>query len=531
MPFDQLQIILAQINPVVGDIQGNTRRIAHIWEREDAGADLVIFPELCVCAYPPEDLVLRPAFIKQVKSAIETLAQHSKSRQSVAVVSAPWEEGGKLYNSAICLAQGEILAVRHKVELPNYGVFDEKRLFTSGPLPEPVTVKGVKIGLMTCEDLWKPKVSRHLKEQGAECLISLNASPYDQHKQAQRYDIARARIDETGLPVVYLNQVGGQDELVFDGASFVMDAKGSLQQSLSAFDEEVSALVPGNVSAPLSKEETLYSALVLGLRDYVEKNGFSGVLLGLSGGIDSALSAVIAADALGAHRVECVMMPSRYTSQASLDDAAALANNLGVPYQTIPVEGPVEVFHEILPKDAPSIMFENIQSRTRGLILMALSNAGGKMVLSTGNKSEMAVGYATLYGDMCGGFNALKDLYKQQVYALSRWRNAQGEDALIPDNIITKVPTAELKENQTDQDSLPEYDVLDAILEGLIEDEASIEDIASQIKVPIEEVRRVANMLARAEYKRRQAPPGVKVTAKAFGKERRYPITSHFRES
>ena len=518
-------------------------KILEVWRHSEA--DLVIFSELITCGYPPEDLVLKPAFIDAIHAQIDDICEQSKSFQSAALISTPWRIDEQIYNALLLIEGGEINHVQCKHHLPNYGVFDEMRVFARGDMPSPVSFRGHMLGLMICEDMWHADVAAHLKKQGAEVFIVPNGSPFEITKDDTRIDYAKARVSETGLPLVYVNQVGGQDELVFDGGSFVMSQNGDILFQAPEFIEGVYPITlsqdndvwiaAGAQSAPsLSDEEELYSALVLGLRDYVEKNGFSGVLLGLSGGIDSALSAVIAVDALGADRVQCVMMPSPYTSQASLDDAAALAKNLGCPYETISIEKAMEAFSETIP-DLKDVAHENMQSRSRGLILMALSNSSGKMLLSTGNKSEMAVGYATLYGDMCGGFNALKDLYKMQVYTLSKWRNtAKPEGALgpsgavIPENIITKAPTAELKDNQTDQDSLPPYEVLDDILECLIEHEMPVTEIVKRGHDE-DTVRRVWRMLDLAEYKRRQAPPGVKVTPRAFGRDRRYPITNKFR--
>lgn len=520
-----LSITLAQLNPTVGDVDGNCALIRQAWDMHDC--DLVVCSELVVTGYPPEDLVLKPAFIASVRDAVEGLIAQSKTRKAGLLISAPWVIDGALYNAALLIYDGALVAAVPKYALPNYGVFDEKRYFKAGPLPDPVAFKGHQLGILTCEDMWIPDVAGHLKTQGAEILLSLNASPFEMDKSDSRFTHAKNRVAETGLPLVYVNQVGGQDELVFDGGSFVMDAAGVVVQTLPQFEEATQPIKADCQAHALDDVEVLYKAVTLGLQDYVRKNGFSGVLLGLSGGIDSALSAVIAVDALGADAVQCVMMPSRYTSQDSLDDAAELADNLGVQLDNLDIHRPVEAFHALLPKDGSDIMFQNLQSRTRGMLLMALSNDNGKMVLSTGNKSEMAVGYATLYGDMCGGFNALKDLYKGQVYALSEWRNTQG--AAIPERIITKAPTAELKDNQTDQDSLPPYDDLDQILECLIEHDMDASSIAAR-GLDLDVVKRISGLLNRAEYKRRQAPPGVKVTSRAFGRDRRYPITNKFIE-
>jgi NAD+ synthase len=414
--------------------------------------------------------------------------------------------------------------------LPNNGVFDEKRVFTAGALSDVMRFRGRTLGVLICEDMWEADVAAHLKAQGAELLISLNASPYSTQKAKQRIVHAHARCTENNLPLLYVNQIGGQDELAFDGASFVMDQTGTVTHQLKKYEEDLRTLSLGDAPDALQAPESLaemYGALVLGLRDYILKNNFPGILLGLSGGIDSALAAIIAADAIGADKVHCVMMPSRYTSQDSLDDAAELADNLGCTYEIKSIDAPMAAFEGLI-EDLNGTAHENMQSRSRALILMALSNANGKMVLSTGNKSEMAVGYATLYGDMCGGYNALKDVYKTQVYALSAWRNTQGH--VMPERIITKAPTAELKDNQTDQDSLPPYDVLDDILECLIESEMSIAQITARGH-DTAIVTRVWSMLDRAEYKRKQAPPGTVLTTKSFGRDRRYPMTNQFLKS
>ncbi len=516
--------ILAQINPVVGDLGYNFGKISDVWAEHDANDTIIVFPELVTCGYPPEDLVLKSFFMERIEAHIDDLLIQSKKHKSWVTLPTPHRESGKLYNAAHLIGDGQIQDTVLKHCLPNEDVFDEKRIFTPGPLPKPVTYKGTKLGLMICEDMWWPEPAAALKEAGSEILIVPNGSPFDANKQNQRYDLARERISETGLPLIYLNQVGGQDELVFDGASFVMDAQGTITYEAPQFEESITASDSPSSSQKLGEEETLYKALILGLHDYVVKNNFPGVLIGLSGGIDSALSAAIAVDALGADKVRCIMMPSPYTSKDSLEDAKECAALLGVSYESISIEPAMEAFTQMLP-DLSGTAHENMQSRARGLTLMALSNSTGHMVLSTGNKSEMAVGYATLYGDMCGGFNALKDLYKMQVYALSKWRNTKS--AVIPERIITKAPSAELKPDQADQDSLPPYETLDDILECLIEHDMGLSDITARGH-DLETVKRVWTLLDRAEYKRRQAPPGVKVTTKAFGKDRRYPITNGF---
>lgn len=549
---NSLRIALAQISPVMGDIAGNSRLIAeNRAAAAAAGADLLLLPELAVIGYPPEDLVLRPAAIRACEQAVRSLAESTRDGGPGLVITAPWREGGKLYNAAILADGGEIVGVRFKHDLPNYGVFDEKRVFTPGPLPGPLVFRGIRIGLPICEDIWTPDVTECLAETGAEILLVPNGSPFELGKTDTRLNHAVARSVETGLPLVYLNLVGGQDELVFDGASFVLNADRSLPVRLSEFKSELAitdwqrtdkgwVCAPGPLARPLDRLPSIYEAMMLGLRDYVDRNRFPGVVLGLSGGIDSALSAAVAVDALGADRVRCVMLPSRYTSQLSLDDAAACAEALGVSYESIPIEPAVAAFTQMLAPSfngrAPDITEENLQSRVRGVTLMALSNKFGHMVLTTGNKSEMSVGYATLYGDMCGGYSVLKDVYKMTVFDLSRWRNtakpegAKGPDGIvIPPSIIQRPPSAELREDQTDQDSLPPYEQLDAILEMLVEREMAVADIVASGQ-PEDVVRRVQHLLYIAEYKRRQAPPGVKITPRNFGRDRRYPITNAFRD-
>jgi NAD+ synthase len=547
-----LKIALAQLNPVVGDLAGNAAKLraAHV-EAAKLGADLVVLPELFITGYPPEDLVLKPAFQRAAHAAVEALAIELKAGPAV-LVGTIWKLGEELHNAAVLIHDGAVQAVRAKVDLPNYGVFDEKRVFAPGPIPGPVNFKGVRIGVPICEDIWKDDVTECLAECGAEILISLNGSPFDWPKPDRRMNVAIARVTETGLPLLYLNQVGGQDELVFDGASFVLNADRSLAAQLPAWREAITLTewtrdANGTwvcAKQPLSKIEeddaSAYSACVLGLRDYVDKNGFPGVVLGLSGGIDSALVAAMAVDALGPKRVHTVMLPYRYTSSDSLDDARDCAKALGVKHDSIAIAAPVEGFEaalkELFKGSAPGVTEENLQSRARGTLLMAISNKFGAMVLTTGNKSEMSVGYATLYGDMNGGFNPIKDLYKMEVYRLSRWRNAhRPEGALgpkgrvIPERILTKAPTAELRPGQTDQDSLPPYEALDDILRGLVEQDLPITEIVASGH-DLATVKKVERLLYLAEYKRRQAAPGVKISAKNFGRDRRYPIVNKFRE-
>jgi len=547
-----LAIAIAQLNPTVGDVAGNTRKVLEARARAAAeGADLVVAPELVVTGYPPEDLVLRPSFVDRTAAAVDELAKATGDGGPALVVGATHRDDGKLYNAAFLLDEGRVASVRLKHELPNYGVFDEKRVFAAGPLPGPVAFRGARLGLMVCEDMWFPDVTECLEESGADFLVVINGSPFDTVNVDDRLNQAVARVTESRLPLLYVAQVGGQDELVFDGASFALDAQSRLTAQARAWEEDL--LVqrwsadnagrwrpePARLSHVEEGNAAVYRALTLGLADYVAKNRFPGVIIGLSGGVDSALTAAVAVDALGPERVHCVMMPSRFTSRRSLDDAAACARLLGCRLSTIPIEPAVEAFGAMLADAfkgrAPDTTEENIQARCRGITLMALSNKFGDMVVSTGNKSEMSVGYATLYGDMCGGFSVLKDVYKTAVYALCDWRNAHvpagalgPRGPVVPATVIERAPTAELRENQTDQDSLPPYDVLDAILANLVERELALDEIVAQghDRALVERVRR---MLLLAEYKRRQAPPGVKITRKAFGRDRRYPITNAYR--
>jgi NAD+ synthase len=547
---ETLKIALAQINLHVGAIDANLAAIRRARaEAARLGADIVVTPEFSVGGYPTEDLVRKPAFVAACEDAIAALAADTADGGPAMLVGGPWQDADKLYNAAFLLDGGKVAAQRAKHELPNYGVFDEKRVFDAGPAPGPIPFRGFRLGVMVCEDWWFPAVAETLQESGAEMLLSINGSPYEHGKQATRINLAVARVVECDLPFVFLGQVCGQDELVFEGASFVLNADRSLAVQMPFFEEQVRLTVwrrDGDrlvcEKQPLPPEpdplELIYRSMMLGLADYVRKNRFPGVILGLSGGIDSALSAAVAVDALGADKVLTFMMPSPYTSPESLEDAAACAAMLGIRCDTIPISGAMEAFGAAL---APifegrqaDITEENIQSRSRGLILMAASNKFGHMVLTTGNKSEMSVGYATLYGDMCGGYSVLKDVYKMTVFALCRWRNAHkpsgalGPDGpVMPERIITKPPSAELKPNQTDQDSLPPYEELDAILEGLVEDEKSVDALVTE-GFDRDTVLRVWRMLDRAEYKRRQAPPGVKITRRAFGRDRRYPITNGF---
>ena len=547
---DQLCIAVAQLNPTLGRIDDNLAKL-RACRADAAAADLLIVPELFVSGYPPEDLILKPLFIEQVQTAVAAFVAETADGGPAVLLSTPWpdDRGAGVINAVLLIDDGEITAVRAKVDLPNYGVFDEKRVFNAGDMPGPINFRGVRLGVPICEDIWSPDVAECLQEAGAEILLVPNGSPFEFGKFDQRLNLTVARVTETGLPLVYLNQVGGQDELVFDGGSFILNADCGLAHQLPAWREDARMthwtrtatgwhVAAGATVAIDQGLQAIYQAMVLGLRDYVQKNGFPGVLLGMSGGIDSALSAAVAVDALGPDKVHCVMMPSPYTSQDSLDDAAAAAQLLGAKLDTINIGPAMAALEEML---APhfqgtnsGIAEENIQSRSRGLTLMALSNKFGHMVLSTGNKSEMSVGYATLYGDMCGGYSVLKDVYKLTVFELSRWRNEtfpEGglgpQGAVMPERIIAKPPSAELRPDQKDEDSLPPYEVLDAILNALIETETPVEDIIAD-GYDRDTVMRVWQLLDRAEYKRRQAPPGVKITLRAFGRDRRYPITNAF---
>jgi NAD+ synthase len=550
---DTIKIAVSQQDSLVGDIEGNLKRARAAREIAAAGgADLLVLSELFIAGYPPEDLVLKPAFQDACRAAIEELARDTADGGPAVVIGSPWPEDGKVYNAVALLDEGKVEALRYKVELPNYGVFDELRVFENGPLPGPVGFRGLRLGMPICEDIWFEQVSECLMETGAEMLVVPNGSPYRQGKADIRQQVALNRVVETGLPLIYVNQCNAQDELVFDGGSFGLHGDHTLAFQLPQFEAATTILtwkkngegawrcLDGPRAELPDLDEANWRACVHGLRDYVNKNGFPGVILGLSGGIDSAVCAAMAVDALGKERVHCVMLPYRYTSNVSLNDAAEMAEILDIRYDTVPIAEPVEGFEAALKPlfegHEPGITEENLQSRARGTILMAISNKFGSMVVTTGNKSENSVGYATLYGDMNGGFNPIKDLYKTEVYRLARWRNAnRPSDALgpggivIPENIITRPPSAELREDQTDQDSLPPYDDLDDILECLVENEMRIADIVARGHDRAT-VERIEKLLYIAEYKRRQAAPGVKITKKNYGRDRRYPITNKFRD-
>lgn len=535
----KLRILVAQLNLLVGDVDGNRDQViaAAVAARDEQGADLVVFPELTLTGYPPEDLLLRPELTERTQAALLRIA--AETRGIALILGYPKATLGGLFNVAGLVGDGRVLAEYAKQLLPNYSVFDEKRYFQPGNGNGILAFRGVRIALTVCEDIWEEGPARRAAAAGAELLININASPYHLDKAAEREALVQFRAREQGIPIIYANLVGGQDELVFDGGSFVVDAAGDLTQRAPYF--EAASLVvelaleagprpmPGALAPMPAREEAVYQALVLGVRDYVRKNGFGGVVLGLSGGIDSALTLAVATDALGPEQVEVVLMPSRYTADMSVDDALEQARILGVEAHVISIEPAFRAFLGMLQDQFADgdadVTEENIQARCRGILLMAISNRKGRMLLTTGNKSEMAVGYATLYGDMAGGFAPLKDLFKTLVYRLARYRNRRGR--VIPERVITRPPSAELRPDQTDQDSLPDYALLDAILKDYIEDDRSVAEIVAA-GYPEAEVRRVARLVDRNEYKRRQAPPGVRITYRAFGRDRRYPITSGF---
>ena len=534
--MNTLKIAIAQINLIVGDLAGNAKRIlVAAAEAKALGADLLLTPELALCGYPPEDLLLREDFLRACEDELALLAA---ALPLPAVVGHPAKFGALSYNAASYIEDGEVRRQYRKQRLPNYEVFDEERYFAAGRESCVVQVKGVAVGIVICADVWEAGAAERAHAAGAQVIVALNASPFHMNKQARRYEVLKERVAAIDCPVIYANLVGGQDELVFDGASFALDGTGRLTHQLPSFAECVRIveyadgdLRPGECVPAASIEAEVYGALVLGVRDYLGKNGFPGAILGLSGGIDSALTLAVAVDALGADKVRAVMMPSPYTAMMSLDDSREMVRRLGVQYDEVPIGALMQGYADVLAplfaplgeKPAWDTTDENIQARIRGMLLMALSNRTGRIVLTTGNKSEMAVGYATLYGDMAGGFAVIKDVFKTFVYRLARWRNAQGD--VIPENIITRAPSAELKPGQTDQDSLPPYEVLDAIIAGYMERDESLRQLVAG-GLPAADVRRVIGMLRRNEYKRRQAPIGVRVTRRGFGKDWRYPITS-----
>tara|TARA_B110000037_G_scaffold222006_1_gene295049 strand:+ start:1219 stop:2877 length:1659 start_codon:yes stop_codon:yes gene_type:complete len=547
---NKLKIALAQLNPIVGDVKGNIKKLIKVRSTLNKDIDIIVAPELYVTGYPIDDLVLRDDFLELVKNEIEQLAELTKDNNAAIIIGAPRKEKESIKNSVFILDHGKIITYRDKYNLPNSGVFDEQRIFSPGALSGPVKVRDVLIGLPICEDIWTETVIECLCETGAEIILSINASPYSTKKIDQRMSVAVSRVLESKLPLIYLNRVGGQDELVFDGSSFSLSHKGELTSQSYDFKEHTSVITlkkegenwicEGEINSVSSHLESLYKALVISVRDYVKNNGFPGVILGMSGGIDSALVAAIATDALGPKLVKAIMMPSPYTSSESLEDAELASSMLGIDYSYLNIKDGMEEVDNILqgfkgPHKDPGITEENIQSRLRGLVLMAISNKFGSMVLATGNKSEYAVGYATLYGDMCGGFAVIKDVWKSDVFKLCEWRNLNNPDGLlgpngtvIPKRIISKPPSAELRDDQKDTDSLPEYDILDAILKKLVEENFSLNQIINQ-GFNIDDVKKISMLLSRSEYKRFQSAPGPKVTEKAFGRDRRYPLTSGFR--
>ncbi len=541
---EQIQVVMAQIDPVVGDIQGNVDLIIASAKTAvtEYQADIVVFPEMTITGYPPEDLLFREDLYKQIDQALSTICD--AVQDTVVVVGYPMlDDLGERFNMAAWIQDGKIIASYIKQNLPNYSVFDEKRYFSSAEMPCVVEYKGVSFGLLICEDIWKMAPASQAAEAGAEVLLTLNASPFSSEKHQDRIHTVKRRVSENHLPVIYVNQVGGQDELVFDGGSFATCAEGEVQVQSAEFVRELTlvslltqgssvVVMPGQKATLFENEARVYNALVMGVKDYVHKNGFAGALLGLSGGIDSALTLAIAVDALEAENVEAVMMPFKYTADISIEDAAKQAKKMGVHYHSIPIES---VFDSVEAALAPrfsgyaeDVTEENMQARIRGTLLMSISNKVGKVVLATSNKSEAAVGYTTLYGDMVGGFSPLKDVPKTLVYKLAQYRNTLGE--VIPERVITRPPSAELRPDQTDQDSLPDYDTLDAIIKAYVKQDKAPTEISEALSIPLAEVERVARMINRNEYKRRQAAPGIKITKRAFGRDRRYPITSHYQE-
>lgn len=539
-----IQVVMAQIDPLVGDISGNVERMVRAANqaKQDHNADLVVFPEMSLLGYPPEDLLLRHGLYPQIQQALNTLCDQVKD--VAMVVGYPMMDAlGERFNMAAWISEGMIQASYMKQHLPNYNVFDEHRYFAAGSSPCVVGFKGVQFGLVICEDIWKPGPALQTAQAGAEVIININASPFHSEKYQDRLDVVRRRVDEVKLPVIYVNQVGGQDELVFDGGSFAMSAEGEVQVQAPEFknaltpvqlvkNQDKVEILAGSQSPLYQGEARIYEAIKLGIRDYVHKNGFKGVLLGLSGGIDSALTLALAVDALGADQVEAVMMPFRYTAQISIEDAQAQAETMRVKYDSLPIESLYNSFEASLAERFEGyemdLTEENLQARIRGTLLMALSNKLGKLVLATSNKSESAVGYSTLYGDMVGGFSPLKDVPKTLVYRLAEYRNQLNK--VIPKRVITRPPSAELRPDQMDQDSLPDYDVLDAIIKAYVEQDRTPAEVVAAGIAEAEVVYRVINLINRSEYKRRQAAPGVRISLRAFGRDRRYPITSGYSE-
>ena len=546
-----MKLFLAQINNIVGDIDGNLKRAIDILDQAgELNSDLVVFSELFLSGYPPEDLVLKKSFVEESRNALDTLINYSKTKKLGLIIGLPLYEKNNLFNAAAIVDKGKLIGFSKKVNLPNYSVFDEKRVFHQNDIPKVFEFRGIKLGVPICEDIWQENVCLELKNQGCELIVSPNGSPFDKYKINQRKTIIEDRVSEVGLPFVYINQVGGQDELVFDGSSLIMNGDKEIMYEAPPWQEH-NAVIDFNEKEKkfnnlsfnefkFSDLENIYMATVIGLRDYVSKNNFPGVILGLSGGIDSAFCAAVAVDALGKDKVEAYMLPSNYTSENSTIDAEDCANRLEIHLETIPIsdtflslEESLKTAFKGLPND---ITEENLQSRIRGTILMAISNKKGKMLITTGNKSEVSVGYSTLYGDMNGGFNPIKDIYKTDLYALANWRNSNipnnillDKKDVIPSSIISKEPTAELRDNQKDSDSLPPYDELDQILEGLVEYELSTSELEKK-GFSIEEIKKVENLLYGSEYKRRQSAPGVKISSRNFGRDRRYPITNKFRD-
>jgi len=546
-----MKLFLAQINNIVGDIDGNLKRAIDILDQAgELNSDLVVFSELFLSGYPPEDLVLKKSFVEECRNALDTLINYSKTKKLGLIIGLPLYEKNNLFNAAAIVDKGKLIGFSKKVNLPNYSVFDEKRVFHQNDIPKVFEFRGIKLGVPICEDIWQENVCLELKNQGCELIVSPNGSPFDKYKINQRKTIIEDRVSEVGLPFVYINQVGGQDELVFDGSSLIMNGDKEIIYEAPPWQEH-NAVIEFNEKEKkfnnlsfnefkFSDLENIYMATVIGLRDYVSKNNFPGVILGLSGGIDSAFCAAVAVDALGKDKVEAYMLPSNYTSENSTIDAEDCANRLEIHLETIPIsdtflslEESLKTAFKGLPND---ITEENLQSRIRGTILMAISNKKGKMLITTGNKSEVSVGYSTLYGDMNGGFNPIKDIYKTELYALANWRNSNlpnnillDKKDVIPSSIISKEPTAELRDNQKDSDSLPPYDELDQILEGLVEYELSTSELEKK-GFSREEIKKVENLLYVSEYKRRQSAPGVKISSRNFGRDRRYPITNKFRD-